>query len=88
MSDMLDETRGMTPARSKYIQSDRKRRDTYGPKLPFEIGIFKKKLGTKPREIEIICSGCGESIFVTKITLCVICSGCHTINKCEQTNES
>lgn len=73
--EMLAEDRGMTPARKKFIQDHRKYADTHGPSLPYEIGLFKAKLGNKRRDIEVVCS-CGKTMWVSKITCGVVCPSC------------
>ena len=74
--DMLAEDRRDVPkARRDMIHDHRKWADSHGPKLPFEIGIFKPKLGSKPRDTEVVCE-CGHSIWVSRITHGVVCPSC------------
>jgi hypothetical protein len=74
--DMLDpEGRGMTPARRKMIHKHREYADKHGPELPFKLGIFKSKLGNKPKNVEVVCD-CGNAMWVTAITVMVTCNQC------------
>lgn len=73
MGDMLSSDRGMTPARRKMIHEHRRKADSGGSKLPFEIGIFKPKFGTKARDVVLECE-CGKVMYVTKLTKMVVCS--------------
>jgi len=68
----------MTPTRRKHIHKHRKWADTYGPKLPYDFGIFKPKLGKHTREFIIECE-CGHHMYVSKITKAIICSRCNTL---------
>jgi len=78
--DMLGQDRKeITPARRKMIHDHRKKADTYGPKLPYEIGIFKPKVGTGPKNIEVECSSCGKSLLITKATHAIECPSCKTL---------
>jgi len=74
---MIDDSRGMTPERKKYIQNHRKQADIYGNSLPYEIGKPKKG---RPRNVVIECPKCQHVIFVSKVTSCVICSCGEFIN--------
>ena len=70
-----EDRREMTPARRKMIHDHRKHADSHGPKLSYELGIFKPKLGSKPKNIEFQCS-CGRILWVSSITCGVVCPGC------------
>ena len=72
---LAEDRREVPPARRKMIQEHRAYADSHGPDLPFEIGIFKPKLGSKPRNIEFECS-CGYVSFVSAITHGIVCPGC------------
>lgn len=78
MSDLVDDHRGMTPARKKHIQDHRRKADLYGPNLPFS---FSKPKKGKPNNIEVVCE-CGRYVFVNKDTYMVICPSCQAIIKC------
>ena len=69
---LVDDHRGMTPARRKHIHDHRSYADSYGAQLPFEIGKPKR---TKPKNVEVVC-GCGKVMWVNKTTYIVICNGC------------
>jgi hypothetical protein len=78
--DMLGEDRReMTPARRKFIQDHRKKADTYGPKLPYEFGLFKPKIGSGPRNIEVECGSCGRTLLVARTTCAAVCPSCKTL---------
>jgi|WetSurSiteA1Bulk_404760.scaffolds.fasta_scaffold227604_2 hypothetical protein len=78
--DMLgQDRREVPPARRKMIHDHRKKADTYGPKLPFELGIFKPKVAGGPRNVEIECTSCGKSLFITKATCAIECPSCKTL---------
>lgn len=80
--DMFSHDRSeMTPARRKMIHDHRKKADRYGPELPIQFGIFKPKLGNKPREIEFECGQCGTITYVSKITHGIVCKGCNQFQK-------
>lgn len=80
LGEMYDSDRSaMTPTRRKMIHKHRKWADTYGPELPFKIGIFKPKFGNQSRDVYLACPECGRDIFITKITHMVICHCGNTI---------
>lgn len=73
---MLDESRGMTPARKKHIHDHRKRADSYGPQLPYDIG---KPTRPKAYNIATQCPECGTVAWVTKRCCMVICRSCSNL---------
>jgi len=78
--DMLGQDRKeMTPARRKMIHDHRKQADSHGPNLPFEFGIFKPKIGSGAKNIEIECQSCGRAMFITKTTCAIECPSCKTL---------
>lgn len=80
LGEMYSEDRNeMTPARKKMIHERRKKADLYGPNLPFEFGIFKPKLGSKKRDVEVVCNKCDNATWVSNITHAVICKHCGTL---------
>ena len=80
MGDFLSNDRGMTSARRKMIHEHRRKADSGGSKLPFEIGIFKPKFGSKKRDVEIECE-CGRVFYITKLTSAIICPTCSKVVK-------
>lgn len=68
----------MTPRRRKFIHEQRKKAELYGPKLPYDFGIFTKKYNTGKRDIGVQCE-CGHHIFVTKMTCFVECRNCKSL---------
>lgn len=76
--DMLGEDRReVPPARKKMIHDHRSYADSHGPSLPYEIGIFKPKLGNKRRDVLFECE-CGHKTYITCITCGIVCKGCNT----------
>ena len=75
----------ITPSRRKYIHDHRKKADLYGPKLPFEIGVFKKKFGNKTRDIEFVCE-CGKRMYGTKNTYIIACPDCGGLCKKDESS--
>jgi hypothetical protein len=69
----IDESRGMTPERRRYIHEHRKKADLYGPELPFDI---RKPRKIRAREIMVECPKCGKSVWVSKVTCMVECTSC------------
>jgi len=63
----------MTPSRRRKIHKHRKEMDLYGPKLPYDFGIFRHKFGHRFYEFEAVCPKCGYIMYVTKLTCAVIC---------------
>jgi predicted RNA-binding Zn-ribbon protein involved in translation (DUF1610 family) len=76
MSEMIDESRGMTPTRRKFIHDHRKKADSYGQSLPFEIG---KPVKPKAYNVPAECPECGRVAWVTKRCRMVICSKCSNL---------
>jgi DNA-directed RNA polymerase subunit RPC12/RpoP len=88
LGELYSENRNeMTPARRKMIHKHRKEQELYGPSLPYDFGIFKKKLGNKPFDSYVECPKCGTGIPITKITHAVICRHCSEMIVVEQDNE-
>lgn len=82
LGEMYDADRhAMTPTRRKMIHKHRKEAELYGPTLPFDFGIFKPKLGSKRRDVEVMCNKCESSMFVSKITYIVECRHCGNLIK-------
>jgi hypothetical protein len=77
MSDFIDESRTMTPARREHIHNHRKKADVYGPELPYSIGKAAK---SRPRNRCVTCD-CGNGLFVSETTYIVICSHCGKLVK-------
>lgn len=72
---LAEDRREVPPARKKMIHKHRDYADKHGPSLPYEIGIFKPKLGNKPRNIKFCCD-CGKITFISSITHAIVCKGC------------
>jgi hypothetical protein len=68
-----DDRNEMTSKRRKLIHRDIASKKALGQTLPFEIGIFRPKLGHQFRDIHICCPACSRNIFVNKNTCMVIC---------------
>ena len=73
---LAEDRREVPPARRKMIHDHRAWADSHGPDLPFEIGIFKPKLGNKRRDILFTCD-CGRETWVSEITCGIVCKGCN-----------
>jgi hypothetical protein len=88
IGEMYGENRDeMTPTRRKMIHRDIARKKALGQELPFQIGIFKNKLGNKPYTQYVVCPACARNIPIKDITFCIICRCGELINTDEKIDE-
>lgn len=82
LGEMYSENRHeMTPKRRQMIHKKRKQAELYGPPQPFDFGVFKPKLGSNKKDMEVLCDKCDMPIAVSKITYMVECRHCGNLIK-------
>jgi rubrerythrin len=65
------------------IHKESKFADTY-KNLPY---TFSKPKKSKPYNTLFVCPQCGEELFITEDTICIICSHCKTMSRTKPPKE-
>ena len=75
---LAEDRRAMPPARRRMIKDHRDHADKHNPALPYDIGIFRPKIGHSRRDIEFECS-CGHLLWIAQTTCSIICPACKSL---------